>query len=592
MVGDGIFDLNAEHQTFTETFEAKEVSKSRKIRKSPTLRNFFKNNLEFEEFLRRNFGKIVREMKNGDGFGEQALLWNVKRTATVVAKNDCDLLVIEKKDFVPILDQYKDAYFRKDDLIDEVFPQIKKLIMSSKIIQSITHSFKNIKLTKGAVLTKENVENANGKIFIVEEGEFLVEKKCSENELKKIAGENFFKIQQNTSNFAITLKLCIQGRKSIIGEEMLFREKGMYSYTVTCISQEASVLEISKNDIKMHCPRFFIEGLLKVHEGKKENRLELMREQLMGICDKFKDEVVNKNKREAQRNFLEIRKKEEKARESEEKESKVLEKLNRNEEKKLLKKEILGKIASEKTLTINQTNDKIDESALSSRRKPETPNLSHELIQNLIIRKKPEVKLKDEIRKITKNFLISQTSAYLKNREDLVSQQKLASIHNFSDLKDSRKNSLEQFNDLFGSEIPKKQKKINDLKIHSIYNEKKEKTCRGNSSGKSKSWLIDRFLLKTKENVTLMRKDLWSNSIEGISSKSQYISRDGEENEPYGIGIRALKAKENYLRKISSEHKALFRKTWGTETEEIKGRIENVSGESLKLKLRENKIKC
>ena len=89
-----------------------------------------------------------------------------------------------------------------------------------------------------------------------------------------------------------------------------------------------------------------------------------------------------------------------------------------------------------------------------------------------------------------------------------------------------------------------------------------------------------------------MRKDLWSNSIEGISSKSQYISRDGEENEPYGIGIRALKAKENYLRKISSEHKALFRKTWGTETEEIKGRIENVSGESLKLKLRENKIKC
>ena len=69
----------------------------------------------------------MRELKNGDGFGEQALLRNMRRTATVVAKNDCDVLVIEKKDFVMIFEKYKRSIIAKERLLSEVFPLCKEI---------------------------------------------------------------------------------------------------------------------------------------------------------------------------------------------------------------------------------------------------------------------------------------------------------------------------------------------------------------------------------------------------------------------------------------------------------------------------------
>jgi glucose-6-phosphate 1-dehydrogenase len=48
-------------------------------------------------------GKTVRELKEGDFFGEVGLLMSVPRTATVRAKTQCDLFVLEKGEFCRIL---------------------------------------------------------------------------------------------------------------------------------------------------------------------------------------------------------------------------------------------------------------------------------------------------------------------------------------------------------------------------------------------------------------------------------------------------------------------------------------------------------
>ena len=48
-------------------------------------------------------GKVVKTLKDGDCFGEIGLLMSTPRTATVIAKTQCDLFVLARSDFSRIL---------------------------------------------------------------------------------------------------------------------------------------------------------------------------------------------------------------------------------------------------------------------------------------------------------------------------------------------------------------------------------------------------------------------------------------------------------------------------------------------------------
>jgi len=52
-------------------------------------------------------GKVIKTLKDGDFFGEIALLMSTPRTATVRAKTSCDVFVLEKADFARILHDHQ-----------------------------------------------------------------------------------------------------------------------------------------------------------------------------------------------------------------------------------------------------------------------------------------------------------------------------------------------------------------------------------------------------------------------------------------------------------------------------------------------------
>jgi CRP-like cAMP-binding protein len=52
-------------------------------------------------------GGVIATLKEGDIFGELAVLLGEKRTATVRAKTPCDLFVLEKNDFNRILREHE-----------------------------------------------------------------------------------------------------------------------------------------------------------------------------------------------------------------------------------------------------------------------------------------------------------------------------------------------------------------------------------------------------------------------------------------------------------------------------------------------------
>lgn len=43
--------------------------------------------------------QVVGEMSEGDAFGELALLHNIRRTATIICKQDSEFLRVDKPDF-------------------------------------------------------------------------------------------------------------------------------------------------------------------------------------------------------------------------------------------------------------------------------------------------------------------------------------------------------------------------------------------------------------------------------------------------------------------------------------------------------------
>lgn len=407
------------------------------------------------------FGKIIREMKSGEGFGEQALLWNVKRTATVITKTDCDLLIIEKKDFVMVLDQYKEALFKKQDILNEVFPSIKKNITSSKIIESILFSFKTMNFIKGQTLTKEKDESSCGRIFVVEKGEFIVEKTCRETDIKKIMKDDFYKFKKNVVNFQENLKVCLVGPNTIIGEECLFSPKDQYSYTVTCISQEGSALSITKNDFKKQCPKFLHEYLFEIFQDKTANRNELIDEQIINFFEKFNDNLLLKKK-----------------------------------------------------------------------------NHSHQLNNKKTSASDSNINNKDnvaDIKKITKKYFLTKTNLFVKINQDLINKKMQTSM-NFSQLKEE-KNPV--FQNLFEHEISKFEKKYLHSNLPSLQKFKpKESTATGLK--KNKTWFVDHFMRKTKNNIEFLRK-FPQKTDNSSSSFNSFLVND----EDYGISIRSLMKNES-----------------------------------------------
>lgn len=51
---------------------------------------------------------VIRDLRDGDYFGEIALLLSQPRTASIRAKTDCDLFVLEQSDFKRILKDFPD----------------------------------------------------------------------------------------------------------------------------------------------------------------------------------------------------------------------------------------------------------------------------------------------------------------------------------------------------------------------------------------------------------------------------------------------------------------------------------------------------
>jgi len=122
---------------------------------------------ELKKGLAGSKAKKVRTMKDGESFGELALLYNCPRTATVKAKSKCVLWEVDRLSFRAVMQhtiERKRAAF--EAFLDEV-PLTKPLSKYQKNI--VADALEIVKLTDGEEIVKEGRDDG-GYFYIIKDG--------------------------------------------------------------------------------------------------------------------------------------------------------------------------------------------------------------------------------------------------------------------------------------------------------------------------------------------------------------------------------------------------------------------------------------
>jgi len=201
------------------------LKKMRKKQKQINVEDILKRNStdidgeeKFEEKL-KNYGFVLNNLTQGESFGEKALLGEAcKRTATVVAATDVELLIIKKQNFLEITQKFNLEKEKKKRLLMHALPYLNT-IRSINTLENLLYCFKEENLIFGFCVTEEDSIDVGEKIYFLAEGRCKVERKFYET--------------NNSITQVTNCQITEVSNESIIGEEILFEEQSFYKYTVT-----------------------------------------------------------------------------------------------------------------------------------------------------------------------------------------------------------------------------------------------------------------------------------------------------------------------------------------------------------------------
>lgn len=226
----------------------------------------------------KEMGFMNKDLFKGEGFGEVALLDSkARRTATVLALDFVELIVILKKDFLLIRQKFSHEYKGKKQFLVKVLPFLKT-INSSSTLDNLIFCFKEMRLTHRQRVISETDENPD-KMFFLNQGKCKIEKTL-----------RFF---QDGVEQTRLIHICDVDYKGILGEEILFsNEKNIYHYTVTVTSEEAFFYTVQKNTLLNSFPKEIKVFLYETFLMKKKLRQEIFNKFSQKLIENIKSPQI------------------------------------------------------------------------------------------------------------------------------------------------------------------------------------------------------------------------------------------------------------------------------------------------------------
>ncbi|CAD8113940.1 unnamed protein product [Paramecium primaurelia] len=234
--------------------------------------------------------KEVAQLKKGEFFGEMALQFNLKRTATIITNEITDLIILENEAF----QQFMLADHMQTERVKETINFLEQLDIfqgfSNKIMVSLsTKCIQNRHKHQTILLKAGTVPN---KLFIIKSGCVTV--------IQKLPGVKSDYTPQVEYGFPLNeyFELTELGEGEIFGDlAMLKQEKSKYTY-MTAI--ESEIITLSLFDIKQIVPPELLDQyLIKLQTYPEQSELkEMIIEK--GKWEKYKKQLFNKIQKEKQ----------------------------------------------------------------------------------------------------------------------------------------------------------------------------------------------------------------------------------------------------------------------------------------------------
>jgi CRP-like cAMP-binding protein len=203
------------------------------------------------EFIEIEVNKLdeVNVLKEGDGFGELALISDRPRAATVVARERVSLLVIQKYQFKRILGNISSRRVMTKIRFLQSLPYFSS--WSQSAITKISLYFNQLNFQRNQYMFIEGQEAKE--IFFIREGEFLITKQHKINtcptptSMQSAPSPNVgLNKGRKLASKSTSLKLCLKGKSESFGGYELLNGLNTRQFSSICYSASAEVYSIQR----------------------------------------------------------------------------------------------------------------------------------------------------------------------------------------------------------------------------------------------------------------------------------------------------------------------------------------------------------
>ncbi|KAL4479216.1 hypothetical protein ABPG72_011428 [Tetrahymena utriculariae] len=182
----------------------------------------------------------IRDLNEGESFGELALIDKKPRSATVSCLTDCHFITFDKISFDKIIKNQQIKQFKEELL------RLKKNYLFSRFsgnsLKTLYLLFQIIPYKKGDVIVKEG--ERSDKIYVVREGEF----KVSRTAYIKIEADATSQLNVNQKKKeSIVVDLGILGPNQSFGEEEFFTQEKR-KVNVVCLSRTGELMILNRRE--------------------------------------------------------------------------------------------------------------------------------------------------------------------------------------------------------------------------------------------------------------------------------------------------------------------------------------------------------
>ena len=220
-------------------------------------------------------GTVNKVLEQGEAFGEKALTNpGAKRTASIYTVTDCEFIIVQKTDFLSIVNRFNKTNRTKVEFILANIPNLDK-VNSRHILEDYMYSVHIAESLKGHKITEQGAEGQ--RLYLLSKGFCILQK---EVEVPNPEPEKYMLVKPKT-----VVQVARVGPGTMIGEELLFggKKNGRYHYTAIVIyfsfvfflkefkvdSENAFIYYMKASEVQLKFPRDTILGLKANFEQKE-----------------------------------------------------------------------------------------------------------------------------------------------------------------------------------------------------------------------------------------------------------------------------------------------------------------------------------